>query len=114
MDDIAYWLFFEFSYLRISRAHQELGAISDAQEAVAKGLRRPELQDDMGLANRLIELQTEGRGLRSGNLEGFYRWIDQVLVGNEQSAKMMKGIEGSWTRKVCEAHRAVLAKNLKE
>jgi hypothetical protein len=108
MDDIAYWLFCKFSYLRISRAHQELGAISDAQEAVARGLHRPELQDDMGLANRLIELQTVGKGLPSGNLEEFDRWTNQVLAGNEQSAKMMKGIEGSW-RKVCEAHRAVLA-----
>jgi hypothetical protein len=109
MDDIVHWLFWEFGYLRIAQAHQVLGSIPAAQEAVARGLRRPELQDDMRLANRLIELQTDGKGLPSGNLQEFDRWMVEMLVGSEESAKMMMGIEGSW-KKICDEHRAVLAK----
>jgi hypothetical protein len=90
------------SYLRAARAHQELGAISKAQDAVARGLRRPELQDDMGLASRLIELQTCGKNL-SNNLQDFDRWMDTVLTGNKESAERMEGIQGSW-KKRCAAH----------
>jgi hypothetical protein len=91
----------------LARAHQELGAISEAQEAVARGLRRSELQDDMGLANRLIELQTDGKGLPN-NLEDFDQWMDGVLTSNKESAKLMEGIQGLW-KKYCAAHRAALA-----
>jgi hypothetical protein len=103
-----YSCFQKSSYIRTARAHQELGAISEAQEAIARGLRRPELQDDMGLANRLIELQTDGKGFPN-NLEDFDRWMDGVLMGDKEpeSAKLMKGIQGSW-KKRCAAHRAAL------
>jgi hypothetical protein len=90
----------------MARVHQELGQISEAQDDVARGLRRPELQDDIGLANRLIELQTNGKGL-SNNLEAFDRWMDEVLRSNKESAKRMDGVRGSW-KKLCEAHRTGL------
>ena len=71
--------------------------MSHAQGAVARGLlRRPELEDDMRLANRLIELQTDGKGLPN-NLEDFDRWTDLVLMRNKESAKVMKEIQGSWS-----------------
>jgi hypothetical protein len=34
--------------------------------------------------------------------------MDEVLVGSEESAKIMRGIEGSW-KKICDAHRVGLA-----
>ena len=71
-----------------------------------RGLRCPKLQDDEGLANHLIELQTDGKGLPN-NLEDFDHWMDEVSMGNKETAKLMGGIQGSWKR-CCVAHRAAL------
>ena len=94
------------SYLRESRAYQELGQLGEAQEAIARVLRRTDLQDDMGLANRLIDLQTGGNPLPN-TTDTFDRWLQDILVNNKESARRMDGIGGAW-KKQCAHHRKTL------
>ncbi|KAF5353197.1 hypothetical protein D9756_007781 [Leucocoprinus leucothites] len=86
-------------YLRVSTAHHRLGHLKKAQETLASGLRRRELQDDASLVDRLIYLQTEGKGLPDDE-EELLAWQELMLVEDEESAKMMKGISGLWRKRV--------------
>ncbi|KAJ3576049.1 hypothetical protein NP233_g686 [Leucocoprinus birnbaumii] len=85
-------------YLRVSSAHHRLGHLRKAQETLANGLRRPDLENDPSLVDRLILLQTDGKGFPN-NEEEFLAWQELVLVEDEESAKMMKGIDGLWKKR---------------
>jgi len=83
-------------YVRLSRTHEAFGEIYEAQVALAKGFRNEELKNHFGLADHLISLQTNSRVLGcfvSGCL------AVRVLVDEELSAQMMKGIGGAWQRR---------------
>jgi hypothetical protein len=88
-----------YRYVRISTAHQRLGNIPKAKESIARGLRRGDLRDDPGLVDRLIQLQTDGEGL-SNDEEEFLAWKELILVEDEESARMMKDVEGLWRRRI--------------
>jgi hypothetical protein len=82
-------------YMRVSTAHQRLGHLRKAQETLANGLRRPELQNEAGLVDRLLLLQTDGRGLADDE-EEFLAWRELTLVEDE----MMKGIGGLYKNRL--------------
>jgi len=94
------------AYLRTARAYQELGQLGEAQEAIVRALRRPDLRDDMGLINRLIELQTGGDGLPA-TVHAFDKWMQDILVNDKESARRLEGIGGAW-KKRCAEHRRAL------
>jgi hypothetical protein len=62
-------------------------------------LQRLDLQNDIALADQLIRLQTDGKGLPD-NEDEFMAWKELVLVEDEHSAKMMKGIDGLWIKRI--------------
>ncbi|XP_006464176.1 hypothetical protein AGABI2DRAFT_226231 [Agaricus bisporus var. bisporus H97] len=99
-------------YVRISTAHQRLGNTQKAKEAIARGLRRTDLRDDAGLVDRLIELQTDGKGL-SEDEEEFLAWKELILVEDDESAKMMKDVDGLWRRRLSD-HLTHLQNRLSE
>lgn len=71
-----------------------------AEEAIAKALRLPQLENHEGLVDHLIMLQTNGGGLPK-DPEAFREWSRKVLVGD--GAERMKNVGGLW-RKRCEEH----------
>ncbi|KXN89083.1 hypothetical protein AN958_06352 [Leucoagaricus sp. SymC.cos] len=97
-------------YMRVSTAHQRLGHLRKAQETLVNGLRRLDLQNEPGLVDRLILLQTDGNGLPD-NLEEFLAWQELILVEDEESARMIKGVNGLWKRRL-EGHLEKLQKEV--
>jgi hypothetical protein len=66
-----------------------------------RGLLRADLRDDAGLVDRLIQLQTDGKGL-SNDEEEFSAWKELILVEDEESARMMKDIEGLYNKRLAD------------
>jgi hypothetical protein len=91
-------------YIRQATTHQVLGELGNAQDSIARALRRPDLENDNGLVDRLIELQTDGKGF--SNDEGVFKnWMLDILINDQASSKRMTGIKGEWHRR-CDAHFA--------
>lgn len=49
--------------------------------------------------DRLIQLQTDGKGLPKKE-EEFLAWRELVLVEEEESAKIMEGVDGLWKKRL--------------
>lgn len=62
--------------------------------------------------DRLIELQTDGKGL-SEDEEEFLAWKELILVEDDESAKMMKDVDGLWRRRLSD-HLTHLQNRLSE
>ena len=92
-------------YARLARAHFVNGDKSLAMDALAKALRRPELENEIGLVGMLIEFQTEGKGLPE-DMEQFKAVAKRLIKGDEESAKRMKDVKGLWYRLVVERYNA--------
>ncbi|KAF9446927.1 hypothetical protein P691DRAFT_803272 [Macrolepiota fuliginosa MF-IS2] len=86
-------------YIRVSTAHQRLRNIKKAKETLVRGLRRTDLQNEPGLVDKLIQLQTDGKGFPE-NEEELLAWQELVLVEDEESVKMMEGVHGLWRKRL--------------
>ncbi|KDR80066.1 hypothetical protein GALMADRAFT_242286 [Galerina marginata CBS 339.88] len=93
-------------YIHLSRAYEALGIYSQAEESLARALRRPRLENDANLVDCLIALQTDRKGLPMDK-EAFEDW-SRRLFGNTDSSRRMKNVRGLW-RKRCEDHRRAFA-----
>ncbi|KAF5336561.1 hypothetical protein D9611_006505 [Ephemerocybe angulata] len=86
-------------YLRLARAHQANNDLSNAQRAIAEALRRPDLRNDIGLVETLIDLQTGGKGLPK-DYEAFKRMAQNILHDDRESAIRVKDIGGLWRERM--------------
>lgn len=68
-----------------------LGKTEDAMDAITRALRRKDLQNDASLADRLVELLTEGKGF-SADEKVFKKWMLDVTPKT-------KGINGEWKKR---------------
>ncbi|EDR11276.1 uncharacterized protein LACBIDRAFT_293413 [Laccaria bicolor S238N-H82] len=85
-------------YIRQATASEALGKLDDAQDAIARALRRPDLENDKNLVDRLIDLLTGGKGM--SNDEGtFKNWMLDVLINDRRSSERLSGIDGEWRRR---------------
>lgn len=91
-------------YVRQSAAHQVLGNAELSKDVIARALRRPDLEDDNGLVDLIINLHTDGKGL-SDDEETFKSWMVEILLNNRQSAKRLSGLKGGWKQR-CDAQFA--------
>jgi hypothetical protein len=82
-------------YIRLSHAHELFGNLTAAKDALAHGLRQKCLKNKFGLADRLILLQTDKRGL-SPEKVGFQRRLLNIqIVEGHESAGRMRDL-GAW------------------
>ncbi|KAH9478663.1 hypothetical protein JR316_0009121 [Psilocybe cubensis] len=95
--------FYVKGYMRLARAYQALGQRSDAEEAVARALRLKEMENDEGLVDLLISIQTCGKGLPAPGTELAKEWVSVTFSDDSERAERMKSVNGLW-RKRCEAH----------
>ncbi|KAF6757825.1 hypothetical protein DFP72DRAFT_225175 [Ephemerocybe angulata] len=86
-------------YLRLARAHQANNDLSNAQRAIAEALRRPDLRNEIGLVETLIDLQTGGKGLPK-DYEAFKRMAQNILHDDRESAIRVKDIGGLWRERM--------------
>lgn len=91
-------------YIRQASASQQLGNMDDAQDAIARALRRKDLENDSGLVDRLIDLTTGGKGF-SDDESTFKSWMVDVMLNNRKSSDRISGIKGEWERR-CNAQFA--------
>jgi hypothetical protein len=75
-----------------------------AKDSVAQALRRPDLENDLGLVDRLIDLYTSGKGL-SDDQGTFKDWMLDILIKDRKSSERLPGIKGEWKRR-CDAQFA--------
>ncbi|KAJ3509783.1 hypothetical protein NMY22_g16180 [Coprinellus aureogranulatus] len=61
--------FYAKGYARLARAYQAQGDLAKALDALAEGLRLPELQNEAGLVDMFIDMQTDGKGLPEDETE---------------------------------------------
>ncbi|KAF5387082.1 hypothetical protein D9615_001803 [Tricholomella constricta] len=87
------------AYIRQATAHQLLGDTELAKDVVARALHLPELENDNGLVDRLIDLYTNGEGL-SNNEEIFKNWILDVKINDRRGSERLRGINGEWRRRL--------------
>lgn len=90
-------------YIRQATAYQVLGDLESAKDAVARALHRQELENDLGLVNRLLDLYTGG-GFPDAEVD-FKRWMLDVHLNDRKSAERLRDIRGEWTRR-CDAQFA--------
>jgi len=87
------------AYVRQTTAGLLLGNMDEAQDAIARALRRKDLENDVGLVDRLVELMTEGKGL-SNDEHTFKNWVSDVMVNDEKSSERLSGLKGEWERRM--------------
>lgn len=75
-----------------------LGNLEAAKDSVARALRRPDLENDSGLVDRLIDLYTNGKGL-SDDQGTFKNWMLDICINDRQSSERLSGIKGEWQRR---------------
>ena len=76
--------------------------MSAAKDALARGLRQKGLQNHFGLADHLILLQTDKKGLPPEKDE-FRRWLKNTQMEDPESAERMRGLAGAWKMR-CRMH----------
>lgn len=91
-------------YICQATAYQVLGDLESAKDAVARALGRQELENDLGLADRLIDLYTDGKGFPDEE-EHFKSWMLEVHHNHKKSSERLRYIGGEWTRR-CDAQLA--------
>lgn len=74
-----------------------LGNGDEALEALLRALHRKDLENDVGLVDRLIELMTGNKGLPNDEAE-----FKQLM---EKHAGRLAGIQGEWKKRY-DSHRA--------
>ena len=79
-----------------------MGNISEAKDALVLGLRLKALENHFGLADHLIFLQTDKKGLPESKDE-FELWLKNVLVDDQESAERMRDLGGAWKSR-CRTH----------
>ena len=79
-----------------------MGNVSKAKDALVRGLRLKPLENHFGLADHLILLQTEKKGLPQ-NKDEFELWLKNVLVDDQESAERMRDLGGAWKTR-CRMH----------
>lgn len=87
-----------YRYVRQATASEALGQLDDAQDAIARALRRPDLENDKNLVDRLIHLLTAGNGLPNDE-STFKNWMLDVLVNDRKTGERLSGIRGEWSRR---------------
>ncbi|GLB35307.1 hypothetical protein LshimejAT787_0208720 [Lyophyllum shimeji] len=87
------------AYIRQATAHQLLGYPELAKDAVAAALKLPELENDSGLVDRLIELYTDGKGL-SNDEAVFKNWTLDIMINDSKSSERLRGLKGEWRRRL--------------
>ncbi len=93
--------------MRLARGYEALGNTFEAQKVLVQGLRRKELVDHFGLADQLISLQTEGKGLQGLGQVEFDAWLKHILIEDTRSAELMTNLQGAW-KKRCEEYQKKL------
>ncbi|KAJ3503926.1 hypothetical protein NLJ89_g8212 [Agrocybe chaxingu] len=97
------------AYTRLSRAHESLGNAYEAQEALVRGLRLKDLNKHYGLADHLLLLQTNDKGLASlTSIDAFDAWLNSMLVDDKETAVLMKDLGGAWQQR-CDEYRKSIA-----
>ncbi|KAF6747198.1 hypothetical protein DFP72DRAFT_613572 [Ephemerocybe angulata] len=91
--------FYAKGYARLAKAQQASGNFAKAQDAIAEGLRLPELQNESGLVDILIGLQTDGKGLPEDD-EEFRRVARRILHDDQESSKRVEDIKGLWRERI--------------
>lgn len=92
-------IFGTIRYARLSKAYEASGDLSKAQDALAEGLRVPELENEVGLVDMLIHLQTGGLGLPE-DAEEFLRVSRRIIAEDFESAERVKDIRGLWRERL--------------
>ncbi|KDR73474.1 hypothetical protein GALMADRAFT_612005 [Galerina marginata CBS 339.88] len=85
-------------------ASDMLGNTDGALDAIARALRRKDLENDVGLVDRLVELITGGKGFPKDEAD-FKNWMLDVLINDRKSSERLSGIKGEWSRR-CDAQFA--------
>ncbi|KAG6828672.1 hypothetical protein H0H92_007087 [Tricholoma furcatifolium] len=89
------------AYIRQATAYEQLNDLESAKDAIARGLHLPELENDKGLVDRLIELYTGGKGFPE-NEDVFKEWLQDVTVSDKNSFTRLDGVKGGWQHKISE------------
>jgi hypothetical protein len=76
--------------------------MSAAKDALARGLRQKGLENNFGLADHLILLQTNKKGLPPEKDE-FRRWLKNIQTEDPDSAEGMRDLGGAWKMR-CRMH----------
>ncbi|TRM61720.1 hypothetical protein BD626DRAFT_570435 [Schizophyllum amplum] len=92
-------------YVRQSTAQDLLGDKEKAMDIIAKGLRQPSLANEVGLADRLIELQTNGQGFSSDEAV-FKNWLLDAMINDRLSSERLKNFGVNAWRKRVDEHMA--------
>lgn len=87
-------------YVRQASALGMLGKKDEAIEALIRGLKRKELEDESGLVDRLIDLLTNGKGL--SDEEGvFKQWMIDITINDKRPfARSLMDLEGEYKRRI--------------
>lgn len=80
-----------------------------ALDAISRALHRSDLENDPGLVDRLIELQTEGKGMPQDEI-AFKTWMLDIMINDKISSKRVNGIRGEWSRR-CDEQLAKWRRN---
>ena len=86
-------------YARLAKAYQAQGDHAQALDALAEGLRLKELQNEVGLVDMFVDMQTDGEGLPE-DIEEFKKVAKRILEEDSESAKRVKDIGGLWRERV--------------
>jgi len=76
--------------------------MSAAKDALARGLRQNGLKNNFGLADHLILLQTDKKGLPPEKDE-FQRWWENIQLEDLERAEQMRDLGGAWKMR-CRMH----------
>ncbi|KAF9533411.1 hypothetical protein CPB83DRAFT_782965 [Crepidotus variabilis] len=94
------------SYIRQASAYQSLGDLDGAKDAIARALKRKDLENDNGLVDRFIELLTNGKGFPDE--ESLFRDFMQDTIRDKKSAIRMRGVEGLYKERVISHFKTLL------
>ncbi|KAF5336558.1 hypothetical protein D9611_006500 [Ephemerocybe angulata] len=86
-------------HARLAKVYQASSDLVKAKQVLARALSKPELQDEVGLVDMLIDLQTGEKGLPEDD-EEFKLVARRIMYEDEDSAKMVKEINGLWRQRI--------------
>lgn len=86
-------------YARLAKAYQAQGDLAKALDALAEGLRLKDLQNEVGLVDMFVDMQTDGKGLPEDD-EEFQKVAKRIMEEDKESAKRVKDIGGLWRERI--------------
>lgn len=86
-------------YARLAKAYQAQGDLAQALDALAEGLRLKGLENEAGLVDMFVDMQTDGKGLPEDD-EVFQKVAKTILEEDKESAKRVKDIGGLWRKRI--------------